>query len=76
MNIPLIKQHFTWNTTASATFDLCGLQLEVGEKATPFEHRSYGDELAKCYRYYELWPAVTSFINHQQLDTTTSTVLG
>jgi hypothetical protein len=30
-----------------------GIQLEVGEKATPFEHRSYGDELAKCQRYYQ-----------------------
>jgi hypothetical protein len=30
-----------------------GFQLEVGDTATPFEHRSYGDELAKCQRYYE-----------------------
>ena len=44
----------TWNTTASATFDVTGVQLEVGEKATPFEHRSYGDELARCKRYFEL----------------------
>mgnify|MGYP003668036022 FL=1 len=26
--------------------------MEVGDTATPFEHRSYGDELAKCQRYY------------------------
>ena len=32
---------------------LTGVQLEVGDKATPFEHRSYGDELARCQRYYE-----------------------
>ena len=25
---------------------------EVGEKATPFEHRSYADELRKCQRYF------------------------
>mgnify|MGYP003133465035 FL=1 len=31
---------------------LTGLQLEVGEQATPFEHRSFGDELARCQRYY------------------------
>jgi RNase P/RNase MRP subunit p29 len=29
-----------------------GVQLEVGDKATPFEHRSYGEELALCQRYY------------------------
>ena len=29
-----------------------GFQLEVGEVATPFEHRSYGEELALCQRYY------------------------
>jgi len=32
---------------------ITGIQLEVGEKATPFEHRSYCDELAKCQRYYQ-----------------------
>ena len=35
-------------------FYLTGVQLEVGSVATPFEHRSYGDELAKCLRYYWL----------------------
>ena len=30
---------------------LTGVQLEVGDTATPFEHRSYGDELARCQRY-------------------------
>ena len=35
------------------TFFLTGLQLEVGSVATPFEHRSYGEELALCKRYYE-----------------------
>jgi len=31
---------------------ITGVQMEVGEQATPFEHRSFGDELAKCQRYY------------------------
>jgi hypothetical protein len=34
------------------TFFITGIQLEVGEQATPFEHRSFGDELARCQRYY------------------------
>jgi hypothetical protein len=33
-------------------FFLTGVQLEVGEQATPFENRSYGEELALCQRYY------------------------
>ena len=42
----------TWYTTNDATFETTGFQLEVGSVATPFEHRSYGDELARCQRYY------------------------
>jgi len=30
------------------------VQLEVGNKPTPFEHRSYGEELALCERYYQI----------------------
>ena len=33
-------------------FQLTGVQLEVGSTATDFEHRSFGQELALCQRYY------------------------
>jgi len=40
-------------TDSSATWQITGVQLEVGEQATPFEHRSYGDELRRCHRYFQ-----------------------
>ena len=41
-----------WASTLNATFFVTGVQLEVGDKATPFEHRSFGEEMALCQRYY------------------------
>jgi hypothetical protein len=42
----------TWWTTNTSTFEMTGWQLEVGKLATPFEHKSYGDDLRECRRYY------------------------
>ena len=42
----------TWYTTNDSTIDITGVQLEVGPVATPFEHRSFTDELLRCQRYY------------------------
>ncbi len=41
----------------SNDFYITGVQLEVGTVATPFEHRSYGEELALCQRYYQYYDA-------------------
>ena len=38
--------------STSNYWQITGVQLEVGSVATPFEHRSYGEELALCQRYY------------------------
>ena len=43
----------TWYTTNDATFEITGMQLEVGSVATDFEHRSFAQELALCQRYYQ-----------------------
>ena len=37
----------------SGTIDITGIQLETGNKVTPFEHRSYGEELTLCERYFQ-----------------------
>ena len=46
-----------WAGTSGATFDVTGVQLEVGSTATPFEHETYATTLKKCERYYELYGA-------------------
>jgi len=40
-------------STSGATFYLTGVQLEVGDTATPFENLQYGQQLALCQRYFE-----------------------
>jgi hypothetical protein len=39
--------------TLNSYLDIANVQLELGSVATPFEHRSYGEELALCQRYYQ-----------------------
>jgi hypothetical protein len=43
----------TWLTAGASTFDVTGVQLEVGSTATDFEHRSFAQELALCQRYFQ-----------------------
>lgn len=41
-------------TTSGATWYLTGVQLELGNEATTFEHRSHADDLARCQRYFQM----------------------
>ena len=44
-----------WLNTANATWDITGVQVTVGETAGDFQHRSFGDELLKCQRYFQVY---------------------
>ena len=50
----------TWYTTNDATFEITGVQLEVGSFATDFEHRSFAQELQLCKRYFNNFGATTA----------------
>jgi hypothetical protein len=39
-------------------FFITGVQMEVGSVATPFEHRSFGEELALCQRYHQRFTGI------------------
>jgi hypothetical protein len=39
--------------STSNYWQITGVQLEIGDTATPFEHRSYSDEIQRCQRYYQ-----------------------
>jgi hypothetical protein len=56
--------------STSRTFFLSGLQMEVGTEATPFEHRSFADELQRCERYYQ------KLLKHGDASDGGNTVLG
>lgn len=70
-NVDRVEGGVTFADTVNNYFQITGVQLEVGSEATPFEHRSYGDELARCQRYYyktgeigtsqEWFPGVTTY---------------
>ena len=51
-NVRVPDMTSTWYTTNDATWELTGVQLEVGSVATDFEHRSFAQELALCQRYF------------------------
>ena len=60
-------------STVGNEFFLTGVQLEVGSAATPFEHRSFGEELMLCRRYYQEnkvgWYGVYSASGYFESDT-------
>ena len=60
--IELFRQPAGDTSTDAFTVDFANVQLERGPVATPFEHRSAGDELIRCQRYYQQY--VNLFISN------------
>ena len=49
----IIRQSAGDTSTTAWNLNIANVQLELGSVATDFEHRSYGEELALCQRYYQ-----------------------
>ena len=49
--------------STNRTFFLTGLQIELGNQATPFEHRSFGEELALGQRYHQRVTTGANIVN-------------
>ena len=52
-----LANNFAIGSSTDNDFAITGVQLEVGEYTSatlpPFQHESYGDNLARCQRYFE-----------------------
>ena len=49
---------------------ITGVQMELGEQATPFEHRSFADEMIRCQRYYQEVASGSTYFAGNGLGTT------
>ena len=63
-----------WYNTNDASYQITGLQLEVGQQATPFEHRSFSEELTRCSRYLQIFHVPTN--DSRRASNITATVHG
>jgi len=54
-------------TNVGATWQITGVQLELGSVATEFDYRSYGEEFQLCQRYYSTvaFPSYSTFATGQ-----------
>jgi len=56
--------------STSNYINITGVQLEVGDTATPFEHRPYDMELARCMRYFQRLPENVEYLTSFYFDNT------
>ena len=60
----LAIRHLVGSNNTPQDIYITGIQLELGSVATDFEHRSYGEELALCQRYYHRVGTASSSYNY------------
>jgi len=73
-NVVATSNQVNFLSSTDNEFFLTGWKVEIGSAATPFEHRSYGDELARCQRYFTTWNAGWSGVSEGAGYQQTSTV--
>jgi len=66
-NTSLVPASTDFGSSTDHEMYITGLQLEIGEQATPFEHRSFGEELLLCKRYFDTDTADLWYYNPEQL---------
>ena len=52
-NTAYFNQDHSLSSTLGSTWQITGVQLEVGDTATPFEHKNVGQEILACKRYFQ-----------------------
>ena len=57
------SQSVNFMDSTNNRFFITGVQLEEGTVATPFEHRSYGEEFQLCLRYFYKWSSSVAYSN-------------
>jgi len=53
-----------WSESSGATFDVTGVQLELGQVATPYKHENFADNLARCQRYFHRTDATVAYTRY------------
>ena len=72
----LVNQTVNTLASTSSYWQITGIQWELGSNATPFEHRSYGEELTRCQRYYQRYGSPKTFVTTASLGFHDATIWG
>ena len=60
------NHNINFMSNTSNYVEITGVQLELGSVATPYEHRTFDDELHNCFRYYQKMSRINTAITVPQ----------